>query len=159
MLASTPRCGRMTVAMLTAVAMIAMAAPPVAVAAEEVLTDGDGRALTAGEFGQGAVIVVFMASWSPRCRDVIERVNRIHDEWGARARVVVVNFQEDPAEMASFLVGKTTRAEIYYDRDGAFSKAHSITFLPGLLVLQNGTVAFRGRLGRDPGSVLSQILG
>lgn len=141
--------------LLTAV----LVAPSTALAAEDALTRGDGRSLEAGELGQGAVVLVFMASWSPRCRDVIERVAQIQARWGDRTRLVIINFQEEPADMERFLAGKSTEAEIFYDRDGIFSKEYAITFLPGLLVLENGAVAFRGRLGRNPNGIIAEILG
>ena len=62
-----------------------------------------------------------------------------------------------PADPCRLLSG--TRVPVYLDLEGAYSKEHAITFLPGLLVLQNGDVAFRGRLAKDPSSVLAQIVG
>lgn len=141
------------------IAALALAsAPAAALAGEEVLTDLEGRRLEAGDFGRGRVIAVFMATWSPRCRDVVARVERIERRWGDKARVVLIDFQEDAQTVRAFLDGEAT-VPVYLDRDGAFSKEHAITFLPGLLVLKDGAVAFRGRLSGDPDDVLSQILG
>lgn len=128
-----------------------------ATAGEEALTDLEGNRLEPGEFGRGAVIAVFMATWSPRCRDVVSRAEKIQRRWGDQARVVLVSFQEDAATVREFVGG--TQVAVYLDPEAAYSKEHSITFLPGLLVLQDGAVAFRGRLGSDPDAVLTQILG
>ncbi len=142
--------------LLVALVSMALAAAP-AGASEDALTDLQGRRLDAGEFGRGAVIAVFMATWSPRCRDVVPRVAEIQRRWGDKARVVLIDFQEDASEVRAFLGGDAP-VKVYLDRDGAYSKEHSITFLPGLLVLQDGAVAFRGRLGSDPHALLAQIL-
>lgn len=150
---------RLPIAALIAIVAIAGAlwAPP-AGAGEDALTDLDGRRLEAGEFGRGRVVAVFMATWSPRCRDVVSRVAAIERKWGDQARVVLIDFQEDAATVREFLDGKAP-VPVYLDPDGAFSKEHSITFLPGLLVLKDGAVAFRGRLGNDPDGILAQLLG
>lgn len=149
---------RRLAALAALVAAVLALAPSPAVAAEDVLTDLQGRSLEAGAFGRGTVIAVFMATWSPRCRDVVERVQEIESRWGDRARVVLIDFQEDADTVRRF-VGDKPPVRVYLDAEGAYSKEHAITFLPGLLVLQDGAVAFRGRLGNDPNSVLSQILG
>lgn len=141
---------------LLTLALLASAVP--AGAAEDALTDLQGHALESGDFGRGTVIAVFMATWSPRCRDVVQRVEAIESQWGDRARVVLISFQEEAATVREFVGGKAS-IPVYLDPEGAYSKEHAITFLPGLLVLKDGAVAFRGRLGRDPDGVLTQILG
>ena len=147
---------RLVGGVLLTLALLASAAP--AEAAEDALTDLQGRRLGAGEFGRGTVIAVFMATWSPRCRDVVARVEAIERRWGSRARVVLISFQEDAATVREFVGGEAS-VPVYLDPEGAYSKEHAITFLPGLLVMQDGSVAFRGRLGRDPDDVLASILG
>jgi len=111
------------------------------------------------DLAQGAVIVVVWASWSPRGRDIVPRVDRIVDRWGGQARVIMVNFQEDTAAVESFLGGKRPKAPIYLDRNGAFSKNYSVTHLPGLLIFKDGVTAFSGKLPSDPNSLIAQTLG
>lgn len=149
----TPGARRAVAAALVAAAMALPAA-----AGEEALTALDGTAVEAGAFGRGTVIAVFMATWSPRCRDVVDRVAAIERRWGRRAKVVLIDFQEKAEVVASF-VGDQPPVPVYLDPEGAYAKEHAITFLPGLLVLQDGAVAFRGRLGLEPDTVLAQILG
>lgn len=141
---------------LASLALLVAAAP--ATAGEEALVDLEGRRLEPGAFARGTVIAVFMATWSPRCRDVVERAKEIERRWGERAKVVLIDFQEEVGTVKEFLDGKPAMT-VYLDVDGTYSKQHAITFLPGLLVLQDGAVAFRGRLGSDPDTVLEQILG
>ena len=118
-----------------------------------------GGQLTEGDLAQGATIVVVWASWSPRGKDIVDRVNAIQSRWGGRARVVTVNFQEDRPTVEGFLAGKGLAVPVYLDADGAFSKKHAVTTLPGLLVVRDGNVAYRGRLPDDPAGILSETLG
>lgn len=111
------------------------------------------------ELLQGNVIVIVWASWSPRCRDIVERSNAVVDRWGDRARVLSVVFQEDPETVERFLAGKRSRVPIFLDRDGAFSKRHTVTHLPGLLIFRDGDTGFSGRLPNNPDSLIEQTLG
>ena len=115
-----------------------------------------GGQLTSADLADGATVVVVWASWSPRCRDIVERANAIAASWGGRARVVTVDFQEDGADVERFLAGKDLRAPVYLDRDGEFSKGHAVTALPGLVVVRKGEVLFQGRLAAE---AEEQILG
>lgn len=110
------------------------------------------------EFAQGVIIAVVWASWSPHCRDIVPRVDRIVETWGAQAKVVLVDFQEDRGEVEAFLAGKRPKAPVFLDASGAFSKKHSVTNLPGMVIFKDGAVAFSGKLPRNPDSVISQTL-
>jgi thiol-disulfide isomerase/thioredoxin len=118
-----------------------------------------GGQLTEADLAQGATVIVVWASWSPRGKDIVDRVNAIQGRWGSRARVVTVNFQEDRGTVEGFLAGKRLAVPVYLDSDGAFSKKHAVTTLPGLLVVRDGNVAYRGRLPDDPTSILAETLG
>ena len=127
--------------------------------AQRPLAGLQGGQLGEGDLARGVTIVIVWASWSPRGKDIVERVNAIERGWGGRARVVTVNFQEDRGTVEGFLSGKRLAVPVYLDADGAFSKKHAVTTLPGLLVIQDGNDAFRGRLPDDPASILTEILG
>ena len=71
----------------------------------------------------------------------------------------MVDFQEDRSDVEAFLKGKSPKAAVYLDQDGSFSKRYSVTHLPGLLILKDGSAAFTGRLTKDSNSVISQTLG
>ncbi len=117
-----------------------------------------GEELRDADLAQGTTIVVVWASWSPRGRDIVERVNHLVDRWGGRARVITVNFQEDRGTVEGFLNGKSLRAPVFLDTDGSFSKKNAVTTLPGLLVIQNGEAAYRAKLPDDPDAVLAEII-
>jgi len=118
-----------------------------------------GEQLSEAELSQGTTIVVIWASWSPRSRDIVERVNPLAQRWGGRARVVTVDFQEEASAVQGFLAGKNLAAPVFLDSDGAFSKKYAIATLPGLLVLKDGQVAYRGKLPDDADRVIAGILG
>lgn len=129
-------------------------------AAQDVRLPGlRGGQLTDADLAQGATVIVVWASWSPRGKDVVQRINAIERGWGNRARVVTVNFQEDRGTVEEFLAGQNLSAPVYLDADGAFSKKYAVTNLPGLVVIKAGQVAYRGRLPDDPASILDENLG
>jgi thiol-disulfide isomerase/thioredoxin len=117
-----------------------------------------GGTLTEADLARGATIVVVWASWSPRSRDIVERVNPIAERWGSQARVVTVNFQEDGAAIEPFLAGKGLRPPVYLDREGVFAKRHKVFNLPGLVVFVDGHAAYSGKLPDDPDRLLSEVL-
>jgi thiol-disulfide isomerase/thioredoxin len=148
-------------ALAGAFALALLLAPAAAVAATgDVRLPGlSGGQLTSADLARGSVVLVVWAGWSPRCRDIVERVNAIQAGWGGRARVVTVNFQEEPAAIEQFLAGKKLAVPVYLDRDGAFSKSHSVTALPGLIVFRDGQVRHAGKLPADPAELLNRLLG
>lgn len=117
-----------------------------------------GESLGEADLARGATVVVVWASWSPRSRDIVERVNPLASRWGGRARVVTVNFQEDRQAVALFLTGKSLTAPVCLDQDGSFSKKYNVANLPGLLVVKDGQVVYRGKLPDDPDGVLADLL-
>lgn len=119
----------------------------------------DGGALTQADLTQKDTVLVFWASWSPKCRNIAQRVNQIHSAWNGTARVVTVNFQEDESTIREFLGGQRLRAPVYLDRDGKFSRRHTVTDLPGLVVYKAGSVVYQGRLPQDVDKLLERVLG
>lgn len=117
-----------------------------------------GGSLGESELNRGTTVIVVWASWSPRGRDIVPRVNAIAQRWGGQARVVTVNFQEDRETVQLFLADKNLRVPVYLDTEGTFSKKNAVTNLPGLLVIKDGETAFRGKLPDDPDPVLAEIL-
>jgi thiol-disulfide isomerase/thioredoxin len=128
-------------------------------AAQELALAGlSGERLAESELARGTTVVVVWASWSPRSRNIVERVNAIAGRWQPKARVVTVDFQEDPRTVEAFLAGKRLAVPVYLDPEGALAKKYAIATLPGLLVLKDGQVAYRGQLPDDPDRVLARFL-
>ncbi|HEX3557240.1 MAG TPA: TlpA disulfide reductase family protein [Thermoanaerobaculia bacterium] len=117
-----------------------------------------GERLTDGELARGTTIVVVWASWSPRSRDVVQRVNPIALRWKGSARVMTVNFQEERRAVEGFLTGKGLDAPVCLDPDGLFSHKYNVATLPGLLVVKNGQVAYHGKLPDDAERVIADLL-
>lgn len=142
-----------------AVLAAALAWPVPSARAQEVSLSclGGGR-LGDADLTRGTTIVVVWASWSPRSRDVAQRVGSLAERWGGRARVVTVNFQEDGPAVQKFLAGKSLGAPVCLDPDGAFSRKYNVATLPGLLVVKDGQVAYRGKLPDDPDQVIGDLL-
>lgn len=117
-----------------------------------------GGRLSDADLASGSHVLVVWASWSPRCRDIVPRVNELGRRLGGRARLATVNFQEDPAAIEEFLQRQPLEAPVFLDRDGEFSKGHAVTTLPGLIVVRDGQVAFQGRLETDAVAQIEQLL-
>jgi len=117
-----------------------------------------GARLNEADLARGTTIVVVWASWSPRSRDIVERVNPLASRWNGRARVVTVDFQEDRQTIDGFLRGKNLSAPVCFDPDGAFSRKYNVATLPGLLVVKDGQVAYPGNLPEDADRVIADLL-
>lgn len=144
-------------AALLAVATLAAALPA---AAQDVRLQGlGGERLVESDLARGTTIVVVWASWSPRSRDIVARVTPLVQRWNGRARVVTVNFQEDRSAVEGFLAGKSFGTTVFLDPDGSFSKKYAMATLPGLLIIKDGQVVYRGKLPDDPDRVIGEFLG
>jgi len=139
--------------LVVASASIALAQQP------EITLDGlDGGKLHEAELLKQTSLVVVWASWSPHCRQIPEQVAALKREWGGKARVVTVDFEEGARTVREFLANRPMRAPVFLDSDGAFSKKYGVTSLPGLVVFKDGKPVYRGRYPDDPKTVLSPIL-
>ena len=150
--------GRCAAAAFVVLAGAALLARPGMAQEEWRLPGLAGGALTSSDVAGGTTIVVLFAGWSPRCKDVVERGNRIASRWGGRARVALVDFQEEAAEVQGFLAGKDPQAPVYLDGDGAFAKRYALANLPGLLLLRDGAVLYSGRLPDDADRLIEDAL-
>jgi thiol-disulfide isomerase/thioredoxin len=110
------------------------------------------------DLAHGTVIVVVWASWSPRSRDIVERVRPLAGRWGPQARVVTVDFEEERPAVEAFLAGRSLGAPVFLDTDGVFSKKYAIATLPGLLVLRDGKTVYHGKLPEDPDRLIADLL-
>ncbi len=117
-----------------------------------------GSGVRSADLAKGNALLVVWTSWSPRCRDVVERVNALDQQWQGKARVYAVNFNEDRTEAERFLQGKTFNVPVLLDADGSFSKKNAITVLPGLVVIQDGKITYAGKLPDAADGLLSGLL-
>lgn len=122
------------------------------------LGDLGGAQLGEADLAHGTTIAIIWASWSPRSRDIVERVNPLAARWGGKARVITVDFQEDRAAVERFLAGKRLAAPVFLDADGAFSKHYAVATLPGLLVVKEGQVTYHGKLPDDPDHAIEEAV-
>lgn len=116
---------------------------------------GGGAPLNEASIATGRVIVIVWTTWAPRGGDIVERINRIDRDWGDRARVVSVVFQESPETLQRYLAGKSLRVPVYLDSGNAeFSKRHQVVQVPRLLVFKDGVTAVNVNLPEDPGPLI-----
>lgn len=149
---------RWTAAALVLALSLAVSVP--SASAQDIRLQGlRGESLSDADLARGTTIVVVWASWSPRSRGIVARVNPLASRWGGRARVITVNFQEDRGAVEGFLAGQDFGAAVFLDPDGAFSKKYAMATLPGLLIIKDGQVVYRGKLPDDPDRVIGEFLG
>lgn len=117
-----------------------------------------GERLSDADLAKGTSIVVVWATWSPRSRDIVERVKLLAGRFGGRGRFLTVDFEEDRPAIEAFLAGRSMAAPVFLDSDGAFSKKYAIATLPGLLVLKEGKAVYHGKLPDDPDRLISDLL-
>ena len=118
----------------------------------------DGSTLSAADLSQGDTVFVVWAGWSPRCRDIDQKLVRLEQELGSRANLLTVNFQEKRAEVRSFVEEHAFSVPIFLDLEGTFAREHRVTALPGLVVYSGGKVTYQGKLPADPRTVLASAL-
>lgn len=117
-----------------------------------------GEQLGDAELARGTAILIFWTSWSPHSRNIVARVNPLAERWGGRARVLTVNFMEERQAVDGFLSGKGFQPPVFLDPDGAFSRKYAVATLPGLLIIRDGQVVYKGRLPDDPDRVIADFL-
>jgi hypothetical protein len=140
-------------------ALVAGAAGGARLMAQDIHLAGlGGETLDDAELSHGTTIIVAWASWSPRSRDMVARVKPLASHWSARARVLTLDFEEDRPAVIAFLAGKDLGVPVFLDSDGTFSKKYAIATLPGLLVVKDGKVTYRGKLPDDPDTVITQAI-
>lgn len=147
------------IGLLLAVLLTTSAAPLRAADEGEALPGLDGGRLSVSDLSEGQFIIVVWASWSPRSRNIGARVGAVAERWGERARVVTVNFQESREKAREFARKQGLRAPVFLDTDATFARRYAVTSLPFLLVLDDGKVAYSGRLPADPDPVIDRALG
>ncbi len=116
---------------------------------------GGGAALEPPAIASGLVIVVVWTTWSPRGGNIVDRLNRIEADWGNRARVLSVVFQESSESVDRFLRGQKLAVPVFLDSGNAdFSKRHNVTQVPRLLVFKDGVTAVNVNLTDDPNPLI-----
>lgn len=127
--------------------------------AQEITLPGlSGGQLRESDLRRGNVVAVVWASWPPRCRDVVDKLNAIESRWGSQARVVSINYQESRGDVERFLAGKNLRVPVYLDTEGELSKKYSKPNLPVLLVFRGGEQVVKTALPDDPNPTIQGAL-
>jgi hypothetical protein len=145
------------VAAICLVALLAVVSP--AAAQWSLPRLGGGAPLNQSAIATGLVIAVVWTTWSPRGGNIVERLNRIEREWGSRARVVSVVFQETPEAVERFLQGKTLTVPVFLDSGNAeFSKRYNVSQVPRLLVFKDDVTVVNVNLTDDPDPLIRGAL-
>jgi thioredoxin-like negative regulator of GroEL len=104
-----------------------------------------GDSLGEAELRRGDTVIVIWASWSPRCRDVGQRLTALEGALSG-TRVVSISYQEERDAAATFVRDNGVPGSVYLDRDGAFARRHGVSTLPSYVVFRDGAAVAQGRL-------------
>ncbi len=117
----------------------------------------EGAALTPADLNRRDTIAIFWATWSPRCQGIVSRAKALEARWGQQARVITVNFQEDPATIRRFLGAESQSPPVYLDTAGTFARRHGVTTLPALVIFRGGEAIYQDRLRADADRLLERF--
>jgi hypothetical protein len=102
--------------------------------------------------------VALCALWLWPLTLVAQPPRQLNARWHEQAKIVAVDFQEERAAVEAFLAGKAMPCPVFLDPDGTFARKYQISTLPGLLVIRDGKVLYRGPIPDEPDRVLSPLL-
>ena len=84
---------------------------------------------------RGPALVNLWATWCAPCRREIPDLQRLHDELGAKVRIVGINIGDDEASVTAFLDELGVTFEQYLDSDGTVEVALRVSGLPATAVI------------------------
>lgn len=123
------------------------------------LPDVKGNPISLGSFrGKKPVLLVFWATWCPRCVESVADINRIHAESGGgdRMQVLALDYKESEAKVASFIREKQVAYTVLLDQRGSVARRFRILGIPTYILIDaGGRIVYRNY---EP-PVLSRILG
>lgn len=109
------------------------------------LKDKEGRVHTLSEFKGKVILVDFWASWCGPCKESFPALDALHEEMhGQGLDVIAVNVDEDPADAAAFLNGRTPSMTVLFDAKGKTPDAYKVEGMPtSFLIDHDGNIRFR----------------
>ena len=111
------------------------------------LSTPDGQVIRLGDLRGGVVLLNFWATWCAPCRQEIPDLVKLQNDWGESVRIVGVDLQETPADVAAF----ATRLQMNYllalDFNGEVASSYKVRGLPTTFFLDAQGVIRDVRIG------------
>ena len=100
------------------------------------LKDLDGRIVKLSDYQGKPVLLYFMATWCPLCRDMIPRMKEIHSLYSAKGLVMLgISVMESREKVAAYSKRHALPYPTLLDGEGTVAKSYSVVGLPVLALI------------------------
>jgi len=90
------------------------------------------------------VLLEFWATWCSACRKAVPKMNRWHEKYGKKLRIIAVTM-EDPQKVANFIKDNKIEYAVAIDDDQKTTTAYGIRAIPYIYLIDDwGKVAWQG---------------
>lgn len=112
------------------------------------LTDYSGGEITLSEYEGDVVVVYSWASWCPFCREGLQTLSGLSEEYDGRVTFVAVNRGESRADALGFTetLNLSKKVVLLLDSEDSFYKAHDGYAMPEIMfITKRGKIALHQR--------------
>lgn len=117
--------------------------------------DGDVTSLNTIVKNNSLVIVSLWATWCVPCKNELDAINDVYEDWKAETKVELVAVSVDDARTVNrvrpLVNGKSWDYTILLDTNNDLKRALNTTTVPYTLILKNGEIVYR-HTGYTPGA-------
>lgn len=116
--------------------------------ADFTLPDTGGERISLGRFiGKKPVLLVFWATWCPRCNESVPAINRLQTELPTRdaLQILALDFRESREKVQAYIRKKKVAFPVLLDETGSVARKYQVVGIPTyVLIDRKGEVAYRG---------------
>jgi peroxiredoxin len=111
------------------------------------LPEPGGEQVSLRQFiGKKPVLLVFWATWCPRCNDEVPVINRMHREppTSEKVQILALDFMESEKKVNAFIAKKKVAYPVLLDRRGKVARKYKVVGIPTYILFdRDGKVVFR----------------
>jgi peroxiredoxin len=107
---------------------------------------GGGQVSLAQFIGKKPVLLVFWATWCPRCNEEVPVINKMHREppTSRSLQILALDFMESEKKVNAFIKRKQVAYPVLLDRRGRVARKYKVVGIPMyILIDRNGKVVYR----------------
>jgi peroxiredoxin len=97
------------------------------------LPEPGGGQVSLGQFiGKKPVLLVFWATWCPRCKEEVPVINKMHREppTGGKVQILALDFMESEKKVNAFIAKKKVAYPVLLDRRGRVARKYKVVGIP-----------------------------